>query len=276
MTVGDESPGGLLIHAHRLRERFGEQPELDPAELQATLGLASAAARWDVAAIVANTLAIAHRVMARTAEATEAVESALTYARHAASPPEEARALMTRAMIRLGQGDMAGASADLTTARSLVDIDPEQLVAGGVTAFHSGDLALAESMTREALSHNTISDNARLLALNNLGSMLMTRQPVEAVGFIREGLALVSPANTVLRAVLECNLGVALAESGAVPEALAAFDRLEELGRAHDLGEYQAEFDMEVSGLLGRLRLLPEARASAARGLNRLAGPGRR
>ncbi|MCA0292386.1 MAG: CHAT domain-containing protein [Actinobacteria bacterium] len=274
MTVGDESPGGLLIHAHRLRERFGEQPELDPAELQATLGLASAAARWDVAAIVANTLAIAHRVMARTAEATEAVESALTYARHAASPPEEARALMTRAMIRLGQGDMAGASADLTTARSLVDIDPEQLVAGGVTAFHSGDLALAESMTREALSHNTISDNARLLALNNLGSMLMTRQPVEAVGFIREGLALVSPANTVLRAVLECNLGVALAESGAVPEALAAFDRLEELGRAHDLGEYQAEFDMEVSGLLGRLRLLPEARASAARGLNRLAGPG--
>ena len=54
MTVGDESPGGLLIHAHRLRERFGEQPELDPAELQATLGLASAAARWDVAAIVAN------------------------------------------------------------------------------------------------------------------------------------------------------------------------------------------------------------------------------
>ena len=95
MTVGDESPGGLLIHAHRLRERFGEQPELDPAELQATLGLASAAARWDVAAIVANTLAIAHRVMARTAEATEAVESALTYARHARGGriPEPARLL---------------------------------------------------------------------------------------------------------------------------------------------------------------------------------------
>lgn len=273
-SVDREGDRELVIHARALREEILDHPELAAPGVDALLGRAREGGDEEAAAIVLNAVAHAHRVMGRHAEALACAERALAHGTSAGSVPEQVRSLVNRAMVRLESGEGAGARADLAAARTLGPLDPALALAGGVVAAHTGEVALAIALASDLLARAELPPTIRLAALNNLGGMLVESRPDEAARHFREALALCATAGPMYRPILECNLGLALAQSGAVPEALAAFERAHALAAERDLGGYAAELDLEIARVLGQLRLLPEARAAVTRALGALAGDG--
>ena len=246
-----------------------------PADaIEPLAGLAAAAIaadRWADAASARTGEAWARREVYDHAGAATAIEEALGCAARLDDPAPLAEAHTVRAMIELEKGDTARARADLDRALALGGAAPAVRFAAAVVADHAGLLAEAAAMLDDVIVDPACPDEVRLKALNNLGSMLVDMGSDRAVPVL-ERAAGAAGGSAHLAAIIGHNLGCAHATAGRVPAALAAFADAE--ARLVDLGGPVSEHLLEVGKLLGRLRLLPEARRSLDRALALLDGEG--
>lgn len=269
-----ETEPGLLIRARELCVAILDHPHAPAPEADAVLDLARRAGDNRAAAVLLNALAYSHRESLRPAKGLACADEALTLARRCGDVAETVRALVTRAMIRVELGAFDLARADLDAARQVGPVDPSLALAGAVVARHAGELPLARTLLDDLVSQSGLADIVRLKALNNLADVVMVEEPRRALALLDEAAALAPRTNALYGPVIALNRGLALAYAGDLPAALAA---LHEAGAGQGAlhgGGLAAEYEFEVAKVLGSIRVLAEARSSAARALTGLAGAG--
>ena len=281
-----EGATGAVIHARTLRDAIIDQNDPEAPGVGAAIERATAEGENLVLAILRNAIAMAYRETARAGPAVDAADQALSAAqlaqvddladaaRLAEAVDEEVRAHTTLAMARLELGDFPRARADLERARAAGPLDPLLAVAGAAVARHAGEVRLAVTLLEGVVADQSVGGVTRIKALNNLADVVMASRPALALALLEQAEPLAASVNPVYGPVIRANRGIARAYAGDLPAALADL-RAAEGAMAHlHTGVLGAELEGEFARVLGQLRLLSEARASADRSLAGLTGAG--
>lgn len=284
--TSEEGTTGAVIHARTLRDAIVDQNDPEAPGVGAAIERATAGGEHLVLAILRNAIAMAYRETARAGPAVDAADQALSAARLAQvddladaarlaeAVDEEVRAHTTLAMARLELGDFPRARADLERARAAGPLDPLLAVAGAAVARHAGEVRLAVTLLEGVVADQSVGGVTRIKALNNLADVVMASRPALAIALLEQAEPLAASVNPVYGPVIRANRGIARAYAGDLPAALADL-RAAEGAMAHlHTGVLGAELEGEFARVLGQLRLLSEARASAGRSLAGLTGAG--
>lgn len=271
-TAPTEAETPPVIHARRIRDQILAHPAASWPEVSATFAGLDGAEAHLVRAILASAFASAARDQQRYDEALEYAEAGLAAAALAGSRAETARLLATRAMVRFESGDGARAAEDLARATAYSELDPSLRLAIAVVAAATTGPEAAIAILEQLRGDQSAPELVRMKATNNLAEQVLTADPQRALGLYRQARELARTCSPAHVPFIEANIGIALAELGDAPGALRALGRAE-AGQVRESGlGMAAEYHSEVASVLGRLRLLSEARSHAARALEQLPG----
>ncbi len=271
-TEVTEHESSLLIQAERMAARLHHRPATAIAPARGLADDCRAAGDLLAECVVRAELAWAMREIYDHTAAQDEIARAVQCAWRIEAGPQAARALVVRAMIRLELGEVQAARDDLRLATDAAPMSAAVRFGVAVLAGQSGDLSLTESLLREVLDDPGCDDLLATKVLNNLADLLTAARPRQALELLDRAARLAEGSSAHLAAIIEHNRGVALARDGQIAAALASFDLAR--GRLREVDGPVVEHALEVAGVLGRLRLVPEARAALQEALLQLQSTG--